>query len=105
MKRVLAAPVFLGVSSLLALVAGEFSLRLVSEHWLRILDVEMWRYARFVKVVSDRPGVVEEHRPDADAFLMGTQVRTDEHGFRRPDPATEARRQPGGRTVIALGDS
>src|SRR5215210_2251790 len=108
MKRVLAAPVFLGVSSLLALVAGEFSLRLASEHWLRILDVEMWRYARLVKMVSDRPGVIEEHRPDAEAFLMGARVRTDEHGFRRPDPATEARRQTGSRTsrtVIALGDS
>lgn len=108
MTRRLAAPVFLGFSSLIALMTGEATLRLLSEHWLRVLDVEMWRYARLVKVVSDKPGVVEEHRPNAEAFLMGARVRTDEHGFRRPDPQTEARRRPGirtRRTVIALGDS
>lgn len=95
-------------STLAAFGIAELGLRLISQHWLRILDVEMWRYARFVKAVSDRPGVVEEHRPGAEAFLMGARVRTDEHGFRRPDPETEARRRPGSRTsrkVIALGDS
>jgi len=93
------------LSTLAAFVIAELGLRLVSQRWLRILDVEMWRYARFVKTVSDKPGVVEEHRPDAEAFLMGARVRTDEHGFRRPDPETEARRRPGSRTVVALGDS
>ena len=93
------------LSTLAAFMVAELGLRFVSQHWLRILDVEMWRYARFVKMVSDRTGVVEEHRPGAEAFLMGARVRTDEHGFRRPDPATEARRRTGSRTVIALGDS
>ena len=95
----------LGISTCAAFLVAELGLRLASAHWLRILDVEMWRYARFVKKVSDRPGVVEEHQPNADELLMGARVRTDEHGFRRPDPRTEARRQPGGRPVIALGDS
>ncbi|HYU33177.1 MAG TPA: hypothetical protein VEW48_13535, partial [Thermoanaerobaculia bacterium] len=85
------------ISTLAAFAVAELGLRLVSEHWLRILDVEMWRYARFIKKVSDRPGVVEEQQPNAEAFLMGARVRTDEHGFRRPDPETEARRRPGSR--------
>ena len=93
------------LSSLGAFITAELGLRLASEHWLRILDVEMWRYARFVKKVSDLPGVVEEQQPNADELLMGARVRTDEHGFRRPDPQTEARRQPGSRRIIALGDS
>jgi lysophospholipase L1-like esterase len=93
------------VSTFSAFLVAELGLRQVSQHGLRILDVEMWRYARSVKTVSDRPGVIEEHRPGAEAFLMGARVRTDAHGFRRPDPATEAHRQPGSRTVIALGDS
>ncbi len=93
------------LSTLGSFVVAELGLRQVSQHWLRILDVEMWRYARFVKAVSDRPGVVEEHQPNAEAFLMGARVRTDGRGFRRPDPGTEARRRPGSRTVIALGDS
>src|SRR6185369_1574499 len=32
-------------------------------------------------------------------------VRTDGRGLRRPDPATEARRRPDDRVVVALGDS
>lgn len=103
-KRVIGL-LFLAVSCLLSYLVAEFGLRLVSRNWLRILDVEMWRYARSVKAVSRLPGVVEEHQPNADAFLMGARVRTDERGFRLPDPETVAARQPGGRTIVALGDS
>ncbi|MGH9361934.1 MAG: SGNH/GDSL hydrolase family protein [Thermoanaerobaculia bacterium] len=94
-----------GLSALLALGAAEAFLRLASEHGLHVLDVEMWRYARLVKRPAAEPGLVEDHRPEADALLMGVRVRTDEHGFRRPDPATEARRRPEERVVAALGDS
>jgi lysophospholipase L1-like esterase len=103
-KRWLGAAV-LGISLVLAFVVAEIGLRLLSEHWLTVYDVEMWRYAREIKVISTYPGVVEEQRPNGDAFLMGAKVRTDEHGFRLPDPATEARRQPGNRLAVALGDS
>jgi lysophospholipase L1-like esterase len=96
---------FLLLSFLLSTLVAEAGLRLVSRNWLRILDVEMWRYARSVKKVSHLPGVVEEHQPNASAFLMGARVRTDERGFRLPDPDTVAARRPGGRTVVALGDS
>jgi lysophospholipase L1-like esterase len=72
---------------------------------LHVLDVEMWRYARLVKRPSADPAMVEEHRPNASARLMGVRVRTDEHGFRRADPATEARRRSGDRMIAALGDS
>jgi lysophospholipase L1-like esterase len=36
---------------------------------------------------------------------MGARVRTEEHGFRLPDPETQARRRPGNRLAVALGDS
>jgi GDSL-like Lipase/Acylhydrolase family len=65
----------------------------------------MWRYARLVKLESPDPRIIEEHRPDADEVLMGVRVRTDAHGFRLPDPATQAQRRPGDRTIVALGDS
>jgi hypothetical protein len=65
----------------------------------------MWRYAREIKTISKLPGVVEEQRPNGSALLMGARVRTDEHGFRLPDPATEAKRQPGDRFAVAVGDS
>jgi lysophospholipase L1-like esterase len=64
----------------------------------------MWRYARAVKRPAPAPEI-EDHRPGAAALLMGVPVRTDASGFRRADPATEARRRPGDRLVAALGDS
>jgi lysophospholipase L1-like esterase len=94
------------VAALLAgLVAAEAGLRLASTHALRVLDVEMWRYARRVKAPSQLLGLVEAHRPHAAARLMGVEVRTDGHGFRRPGAAIEAARRPGERPVVALGDS
>ena len=105
MKKRLAGCAVLALSCLLALVAAEGLLRLLSARWLHVLDVEMWRYARFVKVPSEIPGAIEEHRPNADEWLMGTRVRTDERGFRRNAPEVEAARTPGDRLVMAVGDS
>jgi len=103
-KRLL-GPVVLVASLVICFLAAEWGLRLVSRNGLEVYDVEMWRYARDIKVISRRPGVVEEQRPNGSALLMGARVRTDEHGFRLPDPATEAKRRPGDRLAVAVGDS
>jgi lysophospholipase L1-like esterase len=93
------------LSLVLAFFLAEGALRLLSSHWLYVFDVEMWRYARLVKIESSDRKIVEEHRPNADEMLMGARVRTDGHGFRLPDPATEAQRRPDDRKIVALGDS
>lgn len=98
-------PLVFTVSLLFGLGAAELGLRAASKHALLVLDVEMWRYARRVKAPSARPGLIEEHRPNARAKLMGVTVRTDAHGFRRPGAALEAARRPDERRVVALGDS
>jgi GDSL-like lipase/acylhydrolase family protein len=103
-KRLL-PPLVLCLSLLVAFFVAEMGLRFASSHWLHVFDVEMWRYARLVKLESKTPGVIEEHRPNVNALLMGVPVRTDEHGFRLPDPATETKRRPGDRVVAAVGDS
>lgn len=105
MKRALARLIVLTLSLLASFVAAEIAVRLISRNGLRVLDVEMWRYAKLVKKESQLPGLVEEQRPDVGAVLMGARVRTDGLGLRRPDPAAEAKRRPDDRTVIALGDS
>jgi lysophospholipase L1-like esterase len=105
MNRALARLIVLTFSLFVSFVAAEIAVRLISRNGLRVLDVEMWRYAKLVKKESQLPGLVEEQQPDAEAFLMGARVRTDGRGLRRPDPATEAQRRPDDRTVIALGDS
>lgn len=102
--RLLRLTAFL-LSLFVAFLLAEAALRIVSSRKLHVFDVEMWRYARLVKVQSPDPRIIEEHKPDADEVLMGVRVRTDDHGFRLPDPATQAQRRPGDRTVVALGDS
>jgi lysophospholipase L1-like esterase len=103
-KRLLGCLV-LGVALAAAAGIGEAALRVLSTHWLRVYDVEMWQYARRIKLVSPDAAIVEEQRPNASALLMGARVRTEAHGFRLPDPATEMRRRPGDRQVVAVGDS
>lgn len=105
LRRRLLRPLVFTVSLLCGLWGAELGLRAVSEHALLVLEVEMWRYARRVKTPSARPGLIEEHRPNARAKLMGVTVRTDAHGFRRPSAALEAARRPDERRVVALGDS
>jgi lysophospholipase L1-like esterase len=105
-KRQLIVKMAVGIlSTLLALVLAEFFLRAASKNLLHLFDVEMWRYAREVKRESPLPGFVEDHRPGAEATLMGVRIRTDSSGFRRPDPPLEALRQPSNHVVVALGDS
>jgi lysophospholipase L1-like esterase len=101
----LVGPVVLVVALLLSFGVAELGLRVLSRYRLYVFDVEMWQYARQIKLVSTHPGVVEEHRPLASAVLMGVPVRTDAQGFRLPSPTEEARRRPDDRNVIALGDS
>lgn len=103
-KRLLGSIVLL-VTLVLCLGIAEVALRLLSKNSLHVFDVEMWRYARLIKLESEHPGVVEEHRPNATALLMGVRVRTDEHGFRLPDDDLLAARKPGDRQVMAVGDS
>ena len=105
MNKAAARLTALTVSLLVSYAAAEVAVRLISRDRLRILDVEMWRYAKFIKMESDLPGLVEEQQPNSEAFLMGARVRTEARGLRLPDPATEAARRPDDRTVIALGDS
>ncbi|MEA2694047.1 MAG: hypothetical protein QOJ16_3434 [Acidobacteriota bacterium] len=104
-RRRLTPLLVLGIALAVSFGAAEVTLRLLSKHWLLVYDVEMWRYAKSIKAISDKPGVVEEQFPHGEARLMGARVRTDGYGFRLPDPATEAARRPDDRQVVAVGDS
>ena len=39
-------------------------------------ELEMWKYAKLMKQVSDDPNIGHEHRPNTDAHLMGVDVAT-----------------------------
>jgi hypothetical protein len=88
----------------LALIAGavEPYVRLVEDDGMQF-DLEMWKYAKSVKVISDDPRIGHEHRPKADAFLMGARVTTNSAGFRDEEIPIEKR--PGSIRIMMLGDS
>lgn len=66
-------------------------------------DMEMWKYATQIKAVSDDPVVGYEHRPDAQAFLMGTEITTNSQGLRGDEISMQ--KPPGTYRVAVIGDS
>ncbi|MFM7292335.1 MAG: SGNH/GDSL hydrolase family protein [Planctomycetia bacterium] len=67
------------------------------------LGVEMWKYAKSLKLRDVDPEVGHRHRPNAQRILMGVDVRTNSLGLRdverqRDKPAATYR-------ILVLGDS
>ena len=52
-------------------------------------DIEMWRYARELKVSSDDPALDFEHLKNKSAVLQNVDIRLNEWGL-RGDPVTPA---------------
>lgn len=90
------------VASLLCLFAVEGLTRLVLDDGM-LYELEMWKYAREVKVRDPRPDLGHRHRPKAEARLMGVDVRTSSQGLRGPDIAEAA--APGVARIAFVGDS
>src|SRR4051812_38221913 len=66
-------------------------------------DLEMWRYARYIKRVSANPAIGHEHTPNTHAHLMGADVKINSQGLRdREFPMTPP---PGRIRIMMLGDS
>ncbi|HBP89272.1 MAG TPA: hypothetical protein DD706_16415 [Nitrospiraceae bacterium] len=66
-------------------------------------DIEMWRYAKDMKQVSDIPGMGHEHVPGRSGTYMGVPVTINSHGWRDKEYSLE---KPEGVTrIMMLGDS
>ncbi len=102
MKRVV-FPVLLTVVALVV-TAGftELAVRFVVDDGMQF-DLEMWKYARDVKVVSSDPKIGHEHGPNRDAQLMGVRVETNSKGQR--DREIPYERTPGVLRIAMIGDS
>lgn len=68
-----------------------------------LYELEMWKYARDIKVRDERPDVGHRHRAGAEAFLMGATIRTNALGMRSPEIAERA--EPGVARIAFVGDS
>ncbi len=67
-------------------------------------DLEMWKYARDIKRVSDVPAIGHEHRPDTAGTYMGVPVTINSFGLR--DGEYEQQDKPAGAVrTLMLGDS
>ncbi len=102
LRRYLANTLTLAIAIGFILGSLELYVRTVEDDGMQY-NLEMWKYAKRVKFVSDDPLIGHEHRPNVDTVLMGVRVTTNDAGLRNNDVAIE---KPIGRyRVIMLGDS
>lgn len=98
---VLASLVLTLCSVIVAMAAGEVVLRLKNRS-MTTYDIEMWRYAKELKVRSDDPHLDFDHVKSKSAVLQKVPIRLNDWGLRggpvEPVP-------PGGRRILFLGGS
>jgi len=102
-RRRLFAFVLGACSALLCLGVLELSAAWVYGRPGMRFGIEMWKYAKYVKVRSDDPEISHLHRPGAQAFLMGVDVRINSVGLRDREISVE--KPAGTYRILVLGDS
>src|SRR5437867_1450564 len=100
-KNVIFSAILFCVSTLIGLGAAEAVLR-VKNGSMTNYDIEMWRYAKELKVRSNDPALGHEHVKNSQALLQSVVIRTNEWGLRggalRPRDAAVRR-------ILVLGGS
>ncbi|MDP6388676.1 MAG: SGNH/GDSL hydrolase family protein [Alphaproteobacteria bacterium] len=89
-------------SIVFALALVEAAVRVAVDDGMQY-DLEMWKYARWMKRVSAIPGAGHEHRPGAAAHLMGADLRINTTKQRGPEVASP--KPAGVYRILMLGDS
>ena len=90
------------IALLVSFGAGEALIRLKNAS-MKNYDIEMWRYAKELKVRSPDPRLGFEHLPNAEATLQSVVIRTDSWGLRGGPVADKP--APGERRILLLGSS
>src|SRR4051794_30087451 len=88
---------------LIGLVGIEIFARIVYGKPSMHFGVEMWKYARTLKIRAENAEMSHRHKPNGQAFLMGVDVKINsiglrDHEFSAQKPADTCR-------VVVLGDS
>ena len=87
-------------STIVALGAAELVLR-VKNSSMKNYDIEMWRYAKELKIASPDPSLGHEHLKNASALLQSVDIRLNEWGLRGGPVMVPAPK----RRILLLGGS
>jgi lysophospholipase L1-like esterase len=87
---------------LVCLLAFEGMTRLILDDGM-LYELEMWKYAREVKIRDLQADLGHRHRKNSEAQLMGVPVRTNAFGFRSPEISETA--DAGIARIAFVGDS
>jgi hypothetical protein len=87
---------FLYIFFLILLV--EIFLRFYS-YYFPVLQIEMWKYASFVKMQSYNSNIGHVHIPNQNIKLMGSEIRINSKGFRGPELSSDKDK------IVTIGDS
>ena len=102
MSNFLKSSALIFVSIALSLLTLELYVRAFVDDGLNY-ELEMWKYAKLLKQVSDDPNIGHEHRPNTDARLMGVDVATNSAKLR--DREFPLEKPSGSIRILMLGDS
>lgn len=80
-KQALFSVILFTLTVAIAALASEGILRL-KNYSMKNYDIEMWRYARELKVPSPRPELGHDHIKNASAILQSVEIRTNSWGLR-----------------------
>lgn len=100
-SRALFSAILLIGSLAVSLVAGELVLRIKNSS-MKTYDIEMWRYAKDLKVRSDDPALDFDHVKSRESVLQSVTIRLNDWGLRG---GTVAPLPGGGRRILFLGGS
>jgi len=100
-RNILYSTALLLFSVVVALLIGEAILRIKNSSMTNY-DIEMWRYARELKVRSADPSLDFEHLKNKSAVLQNVEIRLNDWGL-RGGPVTPA--APDTRRILFLGTS
>jgi hypothetical protein len=94
--------ILIAMASIVCLIGLEVFTRTVIDTGT-VYELEMWKYAREVKMRDSQPDLGHRHQANAHAALMNVDVRTESHGLRGPEIANQA--APGIARIAFVGDS
>lgn len=80
-------------------MVAEFALRLFTSNG-KNYDIEMWKYAKLLKVPSENAVIGHEHKKNSKARLQNVEIKTNSYGMRGAEPALDANRK-----MLFLGSS